>query len=232
MSEKSKTTAACAHCELTLYERACLFETGKGGKGCPTLAQQSLLARANTAYENPATLEFARQASIQEAECYASRDQQPYVLQPSKTRIVEVCEFAKKMGYHRLGLAFCVGLVNEAKVVCEVFEAWDFEAVSVMCKAGRISKKTVLELDDEQMIYRGLDESACNPVFQAELLNQEGTEFNIMLGLCVGHDSLFFQHAKAPCTVLAVKDRVTGHNPLAAVYGVDVYHQRIKAPGK
>ena len=54
------------------------------------------------------------------------------------------------------------------------------------------------------------------------------TEFNILLGLCVGHDSLFLKYADAPCTVLAVKDRVTGHNPLAAVYTIDSYYRALK----
>jgi uncharacterized metal-binding protein len=68
----------------------------------------------------------------------------------------------------------------------------------------------------------------CNPVFQAKLLNHEKTELNILLGLCVGHDSIFFKYAEAPTTVLAVKDRVTGHNPLAAIYLSDSYYQKIK----
>jgi uncharacterized metal-binding protein len=46
----------------------------------------------------------------------------------------------------------------------------------------------------------------------------------------VGHDSLFFSFAEAPTTVLAVKDRVTGHNPLAAIYLSDTYYQKIKKP--
>ncbi|MFP4474253.1 MAG: DUF1847 domain-containing protein [Desulfatibacillaceae bacterium] len=230
MSEDKKTAAACAYCDLGVFDKSCLFESGKGSKGCPTLARRNLLEKANTAYEDPDTLEFARQASIQESECYANRDQQPYVLQPTKTRIVEICEFGQKMGYRRLGLAFCIGLTREARTVAEVFEAWGFEVVSVVCKAGRTSKKGVLGLADEEMIYRGLDEPTCNPIFQADLCNHENTELNVLLGLCVGHDSLFFKQAKAPTTVLAVKDRVTGHNPLAAVYGVDMYHQRIKVP--
>ena len=69
----------------------------------------------------------------------------------------------------------------------------------------------------------------CNPIFQAKLLNREKTQFNVLLGLCVGHDSLFFKYAEAPTTVLAVKDRVTGHNPLAAIYLSDSYYRKIKA---
>jgi uncharacterized metal-binding protein len=64
----------------------------------------------------------------------------------------------------------------------------------------------------------------CNPIFQAYVVNDAGTDFNVLLGLCVGHDSLFFKYTEAPTTVLAVKDRVTGHNPLAAVYLSESYY--------
>ena len=68
----------------------------------------------------------------------------------------------------------------------------------------------------------------CNPLLQAEILNHEETELNIVLGLCVGHDALFLKKAKAFCTVLAAKDRVTGHNPLAALYTLHSYYQKLK----
>ena len=70
----------------------------------------------------------------------------------------------------------------------------------------------------------------CNPVYQAKLFNHEKTDFNVLLGLCVVHDSLFFKYAEAPTTVLAVKDRVTGHNPLAAVYQADSYYRKVRHP--
>jgi uncharacterized metal-binding protein len=149
-------------------------------------------------------------------------------MQPSKTRIVEICEFAKKMNYQRLGLAFCMGLTKEAGVVQGILEQWGFKAISVVCKAGKTSKDRIGIKDDEK-IYQSTDESMCNPVFQAKLLNSEKTDFNILLGLCVGHDSLFFKYSEAPVTVLAVKDRVTGHNPLAAIYLSDSYYRKVMA---
>jgi len=202
---------------------------GKGSKGCPTLTRKQVLTEANQEYDAPQTHEFARNASIQEAECYANRDQKPYIRQPSKTRIVEIYEFAKKMGYTRLGLAFCGGLAKEAEVVEQILKAHGFEVVSVLCKAGRTSKE-LIGITDEQKIARGTDEAMCNSIFQANLLNHEKTEFNILLGLCVGHDSLFFKYSEAPTTVLAVKDRVTGHNPLAAIYLSDSYYRKIRYP--
>ncbi len=87
-----------------------------------------------------------------------------------------------------------------------------------------------MQYENKDKIFRGTDESMCNPIFQAESLNEAKVDLNVLLGLCVGHDALFFQHSKIPTTVLAVKDRVTGHNPLAAIYNADSYYQKIKKP--
>ncbi|HNV64302.1 MAG TPA: DUF1847 domain-containing protein, partial [Smithellaceae bacterium] len=83
---------------------------------------------------------------------------------------------------------------------------------------------------EEEKIFIGQHETMCNPIAQALIVNRQKTQFNILLGLCVGHDSLFFKYAKAPTTVLAVKDRVTGHNPLAAVYTSGSYYAWINKP--
>jgi uncharacterized metal-binding protein len=67
----------------------------------------------------------------------------------------------------------------------------------------------------------------CNPLTQAEILNTAKTEFNIMVGLCVGHDALFLKHVKALTTVLIAKDRVLGHNPAAALYVSNTYYKAL-----
>jgi uncharacterized metal-binding protein len=206
-----------------------MMQDGKGSKNCPTHSSDSILVEANMEYDKTDTLKFAYTASIQEADSYANRDQKPYIMQPTKTRIVEICEFADKMRYQRLGLAFCIGLAKEAKIVEQILLERGFKVVSVLCKAGRTPKE-ILGITDKDKIYRGTEEAMCNPIFQAKLLNQSKTDFNIVLGLCVGHDSLFFQHSQAPVTVLAVKDRVTGHNPLAAIYLADSYYRKIRQP--
>jgi len=230
MKEKKKAPApTCAVCAFEMAEKICVTQEGKGGKGCPTLLDKKVLAEANREYDIPEIRNFARNASLQEAECYANRDQRPYIMQPTKTRIVEICEFAKKMGYERLGLAFCVGLTKEARLVTEILESHGFEVVSVLCKAGRTSKE-LIGLEESEKIFQGSDEAMCNPIYQASLLNEEDSELNILLGLCVGHDSLLFKYAKAPTTVLAVKDRVTGHNPLAAIYLSESYYRKTRHP--
>jgi len=71
----------------------------------------------------------------------------------------------------------------------------------------------------------------CSPIAQAMVLNEEKTDFNIMLGLCVGHDSLFMKYARAFCTVLVAKDRVLAHNPYAALYTASTYYTRLLRKG-
>ena len=59
-------------------------------------------------------------------------------------------------------------------------------------------------------------------------MNEQKTDFNIMIGLCVGHDSLFLKHVEAPTTVLIVKDRVLCHNPVGALYASTGMYSRFK----
>jgi len=123
-----------------------------------------------------------------------------------------------------------MGLSQEARIVDGMFRRQGFEVVSVVCKVGRMLKEEIGIKDDEK-IFIGTDETACNPILQAKVLNSASTGLNVLLGLCVGHDSLFFKYAQAYNTVLAVKDRVSGHNPLAAVYTSGSYYSFMRRPG-
>lgn len=231
MAKTKKPAPACAACGLAMPDRLCMYPEGKPGKHCPTVSDKAVLKAANAAYHESGTMEFARQASKQEAACYANRHERPYTMQPSKTRIMEIGEFAGRMGYKKIGLAFCIGLAREAELAAKVLEGYGLTVLSACCKAGRTSKGDFLGLGDEDLIYQGTDEAMCNPIYQAKLLAEAGVQLNVILGLCVGHDSLFMQHAEAPCTVLAVKDRVTGHNPLAALYTSGTYYRKLFKPG-
>jgi uncharacterized metal-binding protein len=218
----------CAKCAVG--DKICRKPEGKGPSFCPTLHRREAIARANEEYKKPDIREFARLASIQEAECYAGRDVKPYVYHPTKPRIQEICEFAQKMGYRKLGLAFCGGLAEEALSLSRVLESQGFEVVSVVCKAGRTPKEAIGIKEDEK-IRIGEFESMCSPIAQAMILNEEGTDFNILLGLCVGHDSLFMKYSTALCTVAVVKDRVLAHNPCAALYTTGSYYARMLRKG-
>ncbi len=217
----------CARCPFAIAERLCRNPNGKAPDFCPTRDLSQLTKSSLKIYEKVEYAEFAKQASIQEAEGYADRDLGYAQVRPTKTRIEEIAEFAQKMKYRRLGLAFCIGLRREAKIVAEIYSGKGFDVVSVICKTG-CRDKELIGLSEDQKIVPQEPEAMCNPVLQAMVLNQSQTEFNIMLGLCVGHDSLFLKEAEAPCTVLAVKDRVLGHNPLAAIYNIDSYYRSLK----
>jgi uncharacterized metal-binding protein len=141
-------------------------------------------------------------------------------------RVQEVMEFAHRIDAGHLGIATCVGLLHEANLLQEILEANGFQVSSVCCKVGSIPKEEI-GLADREKIHPGQFEALCNPIGQAKLLNEAGTGLNIAVGLCVGHDSLFFQHSVAPVTVLVAKDRVTGHNPVAALYTSHSYYHHL-----
>ncbi|MBW1801411.1 MAG: DUF1847 domain-containing protein [Deltaproteobacteria bacterium] len=226
MKQKEGWIPRCADC--TLENTICSQEDGKGPAYCPTLYMEDVVKASLEEYKNPAIKAFAKNATIQEGECYVNKERDdPNIRYAIKPRIQETIEFAHKMGYRRLGVAFCVGLKHEAKIVSDIFKAQGFEVASVMCKTGRTSKE-FLEIKEAQKVSPGGFESMCSPITQAKILNAAKTEFNILLGLCVGHDSLMMRYSDALCTVLVAKDRVTGHNPLAAIQLHRSYYRKLK----
>lgn len=143
------------------------------------------------------------------------------------TRVEDTIAFAKLMGYKRIGIATCIGLLDETESLSLILKAQGLEPLSVCCKAGSIDKLQ-LGLAESDKVRPGTFEPACNPIAQAEICNRLATDMNIIVGLCVGHDMLFNRHSKAPVTTLVVKDRVTGHNPVAVLYGQNFYFKRLQ----
>ena len=161
----------CAQCAVEACRSG---QLDKMPKNCP-MHDPAFFEQLLEEYDKPENHDFFVTSAVIEAAGYCRWP-----------RLRETVEFAKRMGYTKLGLAFCAGLHKEAAIV---------DRYEVMC----------------------------NPIAQAELLNQEGTQFNICLGLCVGHDSLFYKYSKSLVTTLVAKDRATGHNPAAAIYCADGY---------
>lgn len=116
----------------------------------------------------------------------------------------------------------------EARAARDIFRAHGFEVFAVCCKVGSIPKEQ-LGLTDAEKVRPGEYEALCSPVGQAAILARAGTELNVVIGLCVGHGSLFFMHSEAPATVLVAKDRVLGHNPVAALFTSNSYYSRLKS---
>ncbi len=139
------------------------------------------------------------------------------------TRLEEIVEFARRMEFERVGIAFCIGLFEEARRIAEILEFSGFKVYSAACKIGAVDKE---ELQIEKLKPE-LPEAVCNPVGQAEALNRVKTDLNIIVGLCVGHDMLFQMHSEAPVTTFIVKDRVLAHNPVGAVYS-SYYLRKLK----
>ncbi len=208
----------CADCPPTV--RACRTgEAAVRGPGfCPSKVDPATQEKARQEYEDAETAELSRVAAIVEAEGYCKW-----------CRVQEIIEFAKKMGWRKIGIASCIGLLDLAHVFADILRSHELEPISVVCKNASIPKEE-LGLTDAQKVRPGGFEAACNPIAQAELLNAHGAEFNVLIGLCVGHDSLFFRHAKAPTTVLVAKDRVLGHNPVAALQLADGYYRHLWGP--
>lgn len=210
----------CAYCPPNV--RACrVGESDARGPGfCPSKVDEDAIAAAWAEYADPEVRRIARAAAEVEGEGYCKW-----------TRVEEICVFAAKMGFTRIGIATCISFVDQAYVLGGILESHGFEVSSVACKNGGVDKQA-LGLDEAQKIRPGGHESMCNPISQAELLNRAGCQLNVLLGLCVGHDSLFFRHAEGLCTVLVAKDRVLAHNPIGALNLADTYYSRLWGPDR
>ena len=130
------------------------------------------------------------------------------VVERGANRLAEIRSFALKAGYKRIGIAHCTAVAKEAAAVKEYFSA-DFEVLALDCKTEQIPKS--------EFLGEGVLGISCNPMGQAEYFNANGSELNVILGLCVGHDILFNKSSLAPSTTLLVKDRVHRHNPLEGI---------------
>jgi len=128
-------------------------------------------------------------------------------LNPRIDRIKEIIDYANKAGIKKLGIANCIAFQQEAGQLEDILQKEGFEVSKVNCKYGR------MPFDEIIPGYRGI---ACNPAGQAKHLEEKGSELNIMMGLCLGHDMLFNSKSKAPVTPLVVKDRKLKHNTLQA----------------
>lgn len=117
------------------------------------------------------------------------------------SRIHEIINFSKAANYKIIGIAYCNSVKKYAFKLKEILEN-HFEVLEVSCKVGKLPLSELIENG------RGI---ACNPVLQAKALNEEQTDLNITMGLCVGHDIIFAKYSNAPITTLIVKDQKHRH---------------------
>jgi len=127
----------CANCPV----RACSDEPGSRGypRFCPMAQDADALKEARAVYEDPETQKLALAAAQTEADRY-----------PLEPRVEEVMSFARRIGATRLGIASCVGLIEEARTLQGIFEAHGFQVDSVCCKVGSIPKEEIGLADEDR----------------------------------------------------------------------------------
>jgi len=126
----------------------------------------------------------------------------------SINRIQEINNFALNGNYKRIGIAHCITFSSEAHII-EQFLSKNFTVFTVDCKYGRLRKQDLFGVHSGRIL--------CNPAGQAQYLNENNTDLNISLGLCVGHDMIFSKKSSAPVTSLFCKDFTNNNNPAKAV---------------
>ena len=210
----------CSYCPPTV--RACKVgeQDEKGPGWCPSKVDDEALVEGRAKYDDPFLAKVALEAGKIEAEGYCKW-----------TRVEEICVFCKRMGFKRVGIATCIGFIDQSNTLGQILERHGFEVISACCKSGSVPKEEI-GLEDDEKIRPGTYEPMCNPISQAELLNRAGCEFNIVMALCIGHDSLFFKHSEGLATTLVAKDRVVAHNSAAALYMADSYYSKVWGPYK
>lgn len=180
---------------------------------CPTTHMNPILLEdALNCYNIPENNQIMRIAAEVEYEYYCKM-----------TRVEETVAFCKKMGYEKVGIATCVGLLHEAGIFAKILRKNNLEVVGIGCKSGAIPKHKV-GISKE---YEKIGCNICNPILQAKYLNSKKTQFNVLIGLCVGHDSLFYRYSDAPVSTLITKDRILAHNPVGALYQSKAYYSKL-----
>lgn len=195
----------CAECAVMACFKGGKEDMDKLPKNCP-MRNEEKCAESLAAYDEK-TREFYAPT------CNAKSDW---------NRVREIIEFCRAMNYRRIGIAFCQGLKRETKVFADILRKRGFEVVSVVCRNGGYTEAEVMADESRE---KDFFVSVCNPAGQAVFLAEANVDFIVEIGLCVGHDSIFFREiakrSDAMVTVLATKDKALGHNPCAALYGAE-----------
>jgi len=217
-------SAQCAKCPGKYCRSLSLEEIDKDTlpEYCPMKTSEELIKSVTEKYGLDNVKRIYVPAAITEKEAYESIRGVRMAVRP---RIKELIEFGKLIQAQKMGVAFCSGMIDEGTRVVNILEKSRFTVVSVCCKCGGIDKTKLNVAEKYKIGDPSKFEAGCNPVLQAQLLNEAETDINIIVGLCVGHDMLFNANSKAPVTTLIVKDRLLGHNPVIALYSN--YHKDI-----
>lgn len=196
---KPSYTSACATCTTAASFRG---DCSRMPDACPSLARPEITKDASP-YLEPDTAHLMRVA-----------DAAPFTPERQKrNRVEELVFFAQERGLQRLGVAYCVSMTKEAQELARRLEREGLHAELACCRIGAV------DYDEINLPKAHPDRFAaiCNPVAQAKLLDDANVDLIVQMGLCMGHDLLLQQTARAPVTTLVVKDRALDHHPISAL---------------
>ena len=190
---------------------------------CPMRNKQNVIEKALEKYKESDNRKIYNVSAVTEQNAYMMVRGRLISVRP---RLLEIIKFSEGMGWKKIGIAFCGGLMQEAKIITKILEDSGLELNSIVCSCGGVDKSR-FGVKNEHKIANHYGEperfeAGCNPIVQAEVLNSENLDLHIIVGLCIGHDITFTKYSKTFVTTLMVKDRVTGHNPMASIYSA--YH--------
>lgn len=123
----------------------------------------------------------------------------------NQSRLQELIDFAKISGFKKLGIANCKGVQEYADKLREILKSEGFDVFAVNCKESGLNACE---------IYEDMSGPCCDPISQANYLNERKTDFNINVGLCLGHGLLFQKYSDAEVTTFLVKDFATNHRTI------------------
>lgn len=209
--ESEKKIFSCADCGVM----NCAKRTGSYPEFCPTaaLTEEEIDEVTRLYTKNRINHKIAVAAAEVEGGFYGRY-----------TRVEEIIEFARKIKAKKIGIATCIGLLEESRIFARILRLNGFEVYGISCKVASVDK-TDIGIDEKYTCVTG--KVMCNPIMQAKLLNKAKTDLNVVVGLCVGHDSLFYKYAKGITTTLITKDRVLAHNPVGALYQARAYYKKL-----
>lgn len=142
---------------------------------------------------------------------YASEDAEVMISSAkakNKSRLQELIDFAKVSGFKKIGIANCKGVQKYADKLAEKLTNEGFEVVAINCRESGLQGCDICS---------DLSGACCDPLSQATYLNEQGTDFNINVGLCLGHGLLFQKYSKVAVTTFLVKSFAHNHNVTLAL---------------
>ena len=211
--DTNESCKSCIDCAVTACNKKKQLPDKPYPSFCPTPEMDpALMDAAMSEYEKEDVRKVTVAAAEVEFEHYCKY-----------TRVEEVMAFAQKIGAKKLGIATCAGLIRESRMLTRILRSHGFEVVGLSCKAGAQPKHTV----GIPECCEDLGINMCNPILQAKYLNEQQTDLNLVVGLCVGHDSLFYRYSDALVTTVVTKDRVLGNNPVQALYTAESYYKKL-----